>query len=81
MFSSRRKAALVAAAAGLVLLAPVEAGLAAEPTGASAQDSAIYTVPNTDSASRTEINRSGAEVLGVTKDRVASVEATGAEAD
>ncbi|MDI2028311.1 M14 family metallopeptidase [Saccharopolyspora sp. TS4A08] len=81
MFSSRRKAALVAAAAGLVLLAPVQAGLAAEPTDTSAQERAVYSVPHTDSASRTEINRSGAEVLGVTKDQVASVEATAAEAE
>ncbi|SEG67019.1 carboxypeptidase T [Saccharopolyspora kobensis] len=74
MFSSRRKAVTVAAAACLVLLAPFSASVSAEPTSA-AQDPAIYTVPNTDSTSRTEINRTGAQVIGV-RDGVATVEAT-----
>ncbi|MGW1677497.1 M14 family metallopeptidase [Saccharopolyspora sp. NPDC002376] len=74
MFSSRRKAAAVAAAASLVLLAPIQASVSAEPT-AAAQGPAVYTVPNTDSTSRTEINRTGAQVIGV-RDGVATVEAT-----
>ncbi|MFI0467497.1 M14 family metallopeptidase [Saccharopolyspora sp. 5N102] len=81
MFSSRRKAVTVAAAACLVLLAPIQAGVSAEPTGATAaQDLATYTVPNTDSKTRTEINRTGAQVIAVSG-AVATVEATPAQAE
>ena len=74
MFSSRRSAAAVAAAACLVLLPVAQANLSAAADPA-AQGSAVYTVPNTDSRSRTEINRTGAQVLSV-KDGVATIEAT-----
>ncbi|MGP4020248.1 M14 family metallopeptidase [Saccharopolyspora sp. 5N708] len=80
MFSSRRRAVAVAAAACLVLLAPIQASVSAEPTATAAQDSAIYTVPNTDSQTRTEINRTGAQVLSVSAG-VATVEATAAQAE
>ncbi|MEV0700330.1 M14 family metallopeptidase [Saccharopolyspora sp. NPDC050389] len=81
MFSSRRKAVTVAAAACLVLLAPIQASVSAEPTGATAaQDLATYTVPNTDSKTRTEINRTGAQVIAVSG-AVATVEATPAQAE
>ena len=79
MLSSRRKAAAVAAAACLVLPAPISAGVSAEPAP-TAQDPAIYTVPGTDSTSRTEINRTGAQVIGV-RDGVATVEATPEQAE
>jgi carboxypeptidase T len=81
MFSSRRKAVTVAAAACLVLLAPIQASVSAEPTGtAAAQELAIYTVPNTDSQARTEITRTGALVLSVSTG-VTTVEATPAQAE
>lgn len=81
MFSSRRKAVTVAAAACLVLLAPIQASVSAEPTGATAaRDLATYTVPNTDSKTRTEINRTGAQVIAVSGS-VATVEATPAQAE
>ncbi|GAA0520492.1 M14 family metallopeptidase [Saccharopolyspora thermophila] len=79
MFSSRRRAAAVAAAACLVLLAPIQASVSAEPTTAS-QENALYTVANTDSASRTEINRTGALVLSVSGG-VATIEASPEQAE
>ncbi|MGI8307515.1 M14 family metallopeptidase [Saccharopolyspora hattusasensis] len=81
MFSSRRKAVTVATAACLVLLGPIQAGVSAEPTGATAaRDLATYRVPNTDSKTRTEINRTGAQVIAVSG-AVATVEATPAQAE
>ena len=80
MPSTRRTTAAVAATAALVLLLPAQAGVAAAGDTATpkARESAVYTVPNTDSRVRTDINSSGAQVLGV-RDGVATVEATAAQ--
>ncbi|MER6992375.1 M14 family metallopeptidase [Saccharopolyspora hirsuta] len=81
MFSSRRTAATIAAAACLLLLPAAQAGVSAAPDdpvaapAAEAGGTAVYTVPDTDSRSRTEINRSGAQVLSVTGS-TATIEAT-----
>ena len=83
MTSARRRAAAVAATASLVLLLPAQAGAAAPgggPAPAAADDLAVYTVPHTDSRIRTDINASGAQVLGAKND-VATVEATGRQAE
>ncbi|RCW43238.1 carboxypeptidase T [Halopolyspora algeriensis] len=79
MFPSRRRIAVITAAAALLLTPAVEATVAAEPRPTpeqeTARDTAIYTVPNTDSRSRTAIMRNGALVLSV-RDGTATVEAT-----
>ncbi|EQD83877.1 carboxypeptidase T [Saccharopolyspora erythraea NRRL 2338] len=81
MFSSRRTASAVTALACLILLPAAQAGVSAaqeaSPTGAAATADAgsVYSVPGTDSRSRTEINRTGAQVLSV-RDGVATVQAT-----
>ncbi|QUH00829.1 zinc carboxypeptidase [Saccharopolyspora erythraea] len=87
MFSSRRTAATVAAAACLVLLPAAQAGVSAaqepaQPTtpAAAAEGRVIYTVANTDSRARTEINRTGAQILSV-RDGVATIEATPEQAE
>ena len=83
MSSARRRATAVAAAASLALLLPVQASVAAPasgPASAAAAASGVYSVPNTDSRTRTDINASGAQVLGA-KDGVATVEATAAQAE
>ncbi|MFC7340621.1 M14 family metallopeptidase [Saccharopolyspora griseoalba] len=80
MFSSRRKALLAAAFAGLLLSAPVPGALAAQPAEVAAQDAAIYTIDGTDTASRTEMHRLGAEILGV-RGGTAQVQATRAQAE
>ncbi|GAA4830220.1 M14 family metallopeptidase [Saccharopolyspora rosea] len=81
MLKSRRKAVTVAAAACLALLAPAGVSAAQQaPPGAASDEEAIYTVPHTDSGSRTEIHRTGAEVLAVSGD-TATVQATRAQAE
>ncbi|MER7079566.1 carboxypeptidase T [Saccharopolyspora kobensis] len=85
MFSSRRTAVTIAAAAFL-LLPVAQAGVSAatdDPVAAPVADAggtAVYTVPDTDSRSRTEINSSGAQVLSVTGN-TATVEATPEQAE
>ncbi|MGW0890157.1 M14 family metallopeptidase [Saccharopolyspora sp. NPDC002578] len=82
MSSARRRATAVAAAASLALLLPVQASVAAPQAGPApaAEVTGVYTVPDTDSRIRTDINASGAQVLGA-KDGVATVEATTAQAE
>ena len=81
MLKSRRKAVTVAAAACLALLAPAGVSAAQQaPPGAASDEEVIYTVPHTDSGSRTEIHRTGAEVLAVSGD-TATVQATRAQAE
>ncbi|MDA3645170.1 M14 family metallopeptidase [Saccharopolyspora indica] len=86
MFSSRRTAVTIAAAACLLLLPVAQAGVSAatdDPAAvpaAGAGGTAVYTVPDTDSRSRTEINSSGAQVLSVTGN-AATVEATPEQAE
>ncbi|GAA2355583.1 M14 family metallopeptidase [Saccharopolyspora halophila] len=80
MFSSRRKAVLAAAFAGLLLTAPVPGALAAQPAEVTAQDAAIYTIDGTNAESRTDIHRLGAEILGV-QGRTAQIQATRGQAD
>ncbi|WP_338598906.1 M14 family metallopeptidase [Saccharopolyspora sp. SCSIO 74807] len=79
MSSARRRAAAVAATASLVLLLPAQAGVAAPGGTAQPGGAAVYTVPDTDSRIRTDLNASGAQVLGV-QDGAATIEATGEEA-
>ncbi|RKT88415.1 carboxypeptidase T [Saccharopolyspora antimicrobica] len=85
MFSSRRTAVTIAAAACL-LLPVAQAGVSAatdDPAAApvtAARGTAVYTVPDTDSRSRTAINSSGAQVLSVTGN-TATVEATPEQAE
>ncbi|MFR9731658.1 M14 family metallopeptidase [Saccharopolyspora sp. MS10] len=80
MSSARRRATAVAAAASLALLLPVQASVAAPQQEPAAEATGVYAVPNTDSRIRTDINSSGAQVLGA-KDGVATVEATAAQAE
>src|SRR5690606_10115919 len=78
MLSSRRRTTAVLASACLLLLWPVASG-AAEPS-APADERVIYTVAGTDGQDRTQINRTGALVIGVAGD-VATVEATRDQAE
>ena len=93
MRTSRRKTAIAAAAATCLLLAPpVQAAVLANPaptdpapTSSPAPEAApgerdTYTVPGTDVAQRTEITRTGAQVLAE-RGGTATVEATGAQAE
>ncbi|GAB3274631.1 M14 family metallopeptidase [Parasphingorhabdus pacifica] len=85
MLRSRRKAATVAAAACLVLLPPLQASVLAAPDSptpeaAPQQGRAVYTVAGTDTAARTEINRSGAQIISV-RGGTATVEATEGQAE
>ncbi|MBE9374223.1 zinc carboxypeptidase [Saccharopolyspora sp. HNM0983] len=74
MLSSRRRTALVAATACLALL-PVQAGVSAAQRPDADAGPAVYAVPGTDTGTRTQIQRIGAEVLSVSGN-VATVEAT-----
>ncbi|MGW1678328.1 M14 family metallopeptidase [Saccharopolyspora sp. NPDC002376] len=86
MFSSRRTAATIAAAACLLLIPAAQTGVSAAPDdlvatpAANAGGTAVYTVPDTDSRSRTEINRIGAQILSVAGNS-ATVEATPEQAE
>ncbi|MDA3630017.1 M14 family metallopeptidase [Saccharopolyspora sp. WRP15-2] len=86
MFSSRRTAATIAAAACLLLIPAAQAGVSAAPDdpaatpAATAGGTAVYTVPDTDSRTRTEINRIGAQILSVAGNS-ATVEATPEQAE
>lgn len=81
MLSSRRKTALMAATACLVLL-PVQAGVSAaqRPDADTAAGTAVYAIPGTDAGTRTQIHRAGAEVLSVSEG-TATVEASPQQAE
>lgn len=88
MSTSRRRAALATVAACLLVLPPLQTAVAAPERDSSTQTTtetatpkrAVYTVHNTDSSTRTEINRIGAQVLSV-QGATATVEATQAQAE
>lgn len=86
MLSSRRKAAIMTAAACLILAPPAQASVSAAdqdpaaPQAPATESRDIYTVPNTDAQKRTEIVNSGAVVMSE-KDGTATVEATRTQAE
>jgi carboxypeptidase T len=81
MLSSRRRTAAVAAAAAMALLPAVQYTVSAAPApGAPRDGRAVYSIPGTDSAKRTDINKTGAQVLSQ-KNGTATVEATPEQAD